>query len=196
MIIESPEQWESLSREPVEIVSKSTGLRIAVPCMSTLLVRVDLVVANTYNPNAVSPDKMALLRTSIIDNGWCFPIVTIWDSELRQFVIVDGFHRNLIGSKEWLDVDYIPIVVLKHTIAQRMAATIQFNKARGVHQVDLDADVVRALIQQGLSDEEVAEKLGMELDSVHRYKQLTGIADLFKNVQYSTAWEMVEDNAD
>jgi len=164
--------------------------------MSTMLVRTELVVANTYNPNAVSPDKMELLRTSIIDNGWCFPIVTIWDSELRQFVIVDGFHRNLIGSKDWLDVDYIPIVVLTHTMAQRMAATIQFNKARGVHQVDLDADVVRALIQQGMSDEEVASKLGMELDSVHRYKQLTGIADLFKNVQYSTAWEMEEDDAD
>jgi ParB-like chromosome segregation protein Spo0J len=164
--------------------------------MSTLMVHRNLVVANTYNPNSVSPDKMDLLRTSIIDNGWCFPIVTIWDSELRQFVIVDGFHRNLIGSKEWLDVDYIPIVVLSHSMSQRMAATIQFNKARGVHQVDLDADVVRALIQQGMSDEEVASKLGMELDSVHRYKQLTGIAELFKGVQYSTAWEMVDDDAD
>jgi ParB-like chromosome segregation protein Spo0J len=196
LVIDSAEQFEAINRAPVTINSRSTGGKILVPCMSTMLVRTELVVANTYNPNAVSPDKMELLRTSIIDNGWCFPIVTIWDSELRQFVIVDGFHRNLIGSKDWLDVDYIPIVVLTHTMAQRMAATIQFNKARGVHQVDLDADVVRALIQQGMSDEEVASKLGMELDSVHRYKQLTGIADLFKNVQYSTAWEMEEDDAD
>jgi ParB-like chromosome segregation protein Spo0J len=87
---------------------------------------------------------------------------------------------------------YLPIVVLPHSMAQRMAATVQFNKARGIHHVDLDADLVRALIEQGLADEDVAEKLGMELDAVHRYKQLTGIAELFKGVQYSTAWEMTD----
>jgi hypothetical protein len=76
-----------------------------------------------------------------------------------------------------------------------MTATMQFNRARGIHQIDLDADIVRALIQQGMTDAEVAVQLGMDEDTVHRYKQLTGIAELFANVQYSTAWEMQE-NAD
>lgn len=191
-LIDSIDQYLRMDKREFSIFSKRLKTKIRVPCMETMLVRKELVVANTYNPNSVSADKMALLRTSIIDNGWCFPVVTIFDRERGLFVIVDGFHRDLIGSKEWLDVDYIPIVVLDHSMAQRMAATIQFNKARGVHQVDLDADVVRALLQQGMTDEEVAEKLGMELDSVHRYKQMTGIAELFKNVQYSMAWEMVE----
>jgi DNA invertase Pin-like site-specific DNA recombinase len=73
-----------------------------------------------------------------------------------------------------------------------MTATVQFNKARGVHQVDLDAEVIRALIEQGMGEEEIAAKLGIDEDTVHRYKQLTGIAELFKNTTYSTAWEMVE----
>jgi len=73
-----------------------------------------------------------------------------------------------------------------------MAATWQFNKARGVHQVDLDADLIRALLQQGLGEDEVAEKLGIDLDTVLRYKQVTGIAELFKGAQYSMAWEMTE----
>jgi hypothetical protein len=71
-----------------------------------------------------------------------------------------------------------------------MTATVQFNKARGIHQVDLDADLVRALIEQGMSEDDVSEQLGMDMDTVHRYKQVTGIASLFAKAQYSMAWEM------
>lgn len=152
------------------------------------------VVANNWNPNAVSDDKMQLLRESIVQNGFCFPIVTIHEPDSDLYVIIDGFHRRIMCEPEWLDLPNVPVVVLDHTIAQRMTATIQFNKARGVHQVDLDAEVVRALIGQGISEEDIATKLGMELDSVHRYKQLTGVAELFKNAEYSLAWEMVDDD--
>jgi len=82
--------------------------------------------------------------------------------------------------------------MLNHTMSKRIIATHQFNKARGVHNVSLDADVIRKLIQQGLSDEEIANNMGMDVDTVYRYKQLTGISDLFKNVDYSISWEMKE----
>jgi hypothetical protein len=166
---------------------------ILFPCLNTILVPRENVIANTYNPNHVSPDKMNLLKQSILDNGFCFPIATIWDKDIEKHVIIDGFHRRLICEPEWLDIPVCPIVVLPHDIAQRMIATIQFNKARGVHQVDLDAEVIRKLLEQGLSEEEVSEKLGIEIEAVHRYKQLTGIASLFAKAQYSTAWEMVSD---
>jgi ParB-like chromosome segregation protein Spo0J len=158
-----------------------------------VLVARALIFANVYNPNSVSPDKMELLRQSILDNGFCFPIVTIWDEELERFVIIDGFHRDLMGDEEWLDLDYIPLVILRHNITQRMTATVQFNKARGVHQVDLDAEVIRALIEQGMGEEEIAVHLGLDLETIHRYKQLTGIAELFKHSEYSISWEMAEE---
>src|SRR5690606_2979924 len=101
-----------------------------------------------------------------------------------------------ICEPEWLDLPEVPIVVLEHTMAERLTATMQFNRARGVHQVDLDAEVVRALLEQGLSEEEIATKLGMDADTVHRYKQLTGVAELFKNAEYSLAWEMADDDGD
>ncbi len=182
--------------EPVYITSRSTGQRVAVPCCNTLLVATKLVVANGYNPNAVSSDKMRLLQESIVDNGFCFPVVAIWDDDLAQFVIIDGFHRTVIGGPDWLDFDYVPLVFLSHGITARMAATVQFNKARGVHQVDLDAEIVRALAEQGVGDEEIAAKLGMEVESVHRYKQITGVAALFANTPYSTAWEIEEKEDD
>lgn len=173
-------------------VECADGSKVLAPCMNTLLVARSLVVANTYNPNSVSGDKMNLLKTSIVSNGWCFPDVVIWDDESEQFVIVDGFHRSVIAGDDWLGMKHIPVVVLKHDITQRMAATVQFNKARGVHQIDLDADVIRALIEQGLTDEEVSERLGIDLETVHRYKQLTGVAELFGRTPYSTAWEMTD----
>lgn len=168
-------------------------MNIAFPCLHTRLVDRDKLQANNYNPNHVSKDKMELLKQSIIDNGFCFPIVTIWDGDLDKFVIVDGFHRYTICCPEWLDVRQVPIVVLNHDISQRMAATIQFNKARGVHQVDLDADVVKSLIEQGMTDADISQHLGLDLDTVQRYKQLTGLIDLFKNVNYTPSWEVSDD---
>ena len=187
-MIETIDQYLALRNQLRRV--ESAG--IVIPCANTLLVRRELVRANTYNPNHVPEGKMELLRQSICDNGFCFPIVAIYDPDLRCFVVVDGFHRYLISGPGWLDMPYVPVVVLDHDTSRRMAATWQFNKARGVHQVDLDADLIRALIEQGVSEEEIGERLGIDLDTVHRYKQLTGIAELFRHTDYSLSWEMAE----
>lgn len=73
---------------------------------------------------------------------------------------------------------------------------MQFNRARGVHQVELMGDLVQALVEQGASDVEIAEHLGMEEEEVYRLKQVTGIAALFKNQTYSRSWEMQEVSED
>jgi ParB-like chromosome segregation protein Spo0J len=164
---------------------------VALPCMDVKVVDIDKVQTNTYNPNHVSDDKMKLLEESILSNGFCFPVVTIYDPDIEKYVIIDGFHRYLI-FRDWLEAKQLPIVVLEHDISQRMAATVQFNRARGVHQVELMGDLVQALVEQGVPDEEIAEKLGMEFEEVYRLKQITGIAELFKNQIYSKAWEMME----
>ena len=71
-----------------------------------------------------------------------------------------------------------------------MTATVQFNKARGVHAVDKDADIVKALLEQGKKEEEIANSLGLDLDTVLRYKQMTGILALFEGVNYSHSWDI------
>lgn len=167
-------------------------MKIKFPCLETKMVDRDMVRANTWNPNSVPKDKMELLKQSIIDNGWTFPIVTIYDPDDEKYVVVDGFHRWTIAQKEWLDLKEVPIVVLDLDISQRMASTIQFNKARGFHAVDKDADIVRALIEQGWNEEEISKHLGIDMETVLRYKQLTGIVELFKNVEYSKSWEVGE----
>ena len=159
--------------------------------MNVRLVPIQQVQANNYNPNTVSRHNMVLLQESILANGFCFPIVTIYDPDLERYIIIDGFHRYSI-LKDYLGCEQIPVVVLEHNITQRMEATVQFNRARGVHQVELMGDLVAALAKQGVADDEIAVKLGMELEEVLRLKQVTGIAELFKNQQYSSSWEMAE----
>lgn len=170
---------------------KSKKGLIDLPCLNVKLVPAEKVKANNYNPNNVPKNNMELLQQSIIDNGFCFPIVVIYDDVIDEYVIIDGFHRYTI-LKHWLEVEQIPVVVLEHDISKRMAATVQFNRARGVHQVELMGNLVKSLAEQGMSDEDIAKHLGMEYEEVYRLKQITGIAELFKNQAYSKSWEMME----
>lgn len=167
--------------------------KIKLPVMEPIIVPIDRVQANNYNPNNVAKNNMLLLEQSILDNGFCFAVVTIYDEDIDKYIIIDGFHRYSI-FKDYLQADELPIIVLEHDTKQRMASTVQFNRARGVHQVDLMGDLVQSLINQGASDEEIAKHLGMEMEEVFRLKQITGIAEIFKKQTYSKSWEMVEVN--
>ena len=173
------------------MIIKTKKGNVKLPCLDVKVVDIDLVQANNYNPNAVADNNMKLLEESITANGFCFPVVTIYDPDLEKYVIIDGFHRYLI-FRDWLDAKQLPIVVLDHDISQRMAATVQFNRARGVHQVELMSDLVRALLEQGVDDIDISKSLGMELEEVFRLKQITGIAELFKNQIYSRSWVMMD----
>ncbi len=177
--------------EGITLTIKTKKGDIELPCMEPVIVPVDKVMANNYNPNNVSDNNMQLLLQSIIDNGFCFPVVTIYDDTIDRYIVIDGFHRYSI-FKDYLEADVIPVVILNHTLAQRMAATVQFNRARGVHQVELMGDLVQALVEQGLEDDEIAKHLGMDIEEVYRLKQITGIAELFKNQVYSKSWHMEE----
>ena len=154
---------------------------IALPVMTPIIVPISKVEPNKYNPNKVAVNNMELLERSI------------YDKTRDKYTIVDGFHRYEI-FKKYFKAKEIPIIVLEHDIEKRMAATVQFNRARGVHQVELMGELVRELYEKGLEDEKIALSLGMEEEEVFRLKQITGIAEIFKNKAYSKSWEMQEVN--
>ncbi|MDR2626271.1 MAG: ParB/RepB/Spo0J family partition protein [Zoogloeaceae bacterium] len=161
-------------------------------------VRAETVAGNDYNPNTVAPPEMRLLERSIRADGYTQPIVTFPDSgeDGRAHTVIDGFHRTRVG-KECREVrerlhGYLPITAVKTDridIKDRMAATIRHNRARGVHGVLPMTDIVASLIRAGWSDTEVAKELGMDADEVLRFKQVSGLPELFKNHSYSRAWE-------
>ena len=55
------------------------------------------VEGNEYNPNSVAPPEMALLITSIEEDGYTMPIVG--NPEEDTIRIVDGFHRRQSEKK-------------------------------------------------------------------------------------------------
>lgn len=156
-------------------------------CQESILVPSDKVFANDYNPNKVAKPEMKLLQKSIEDNGFCFPIVTIYDEEQDKYIIIDGFHRYTVLT-EYLKQNVIPVVVLKHGMKKRMAATIQFNRARGTHQILDMSTIVSDLFIKGWSDEQICEHLGMELDEVIRLKQVCGLKEAFQDFEFSNSW--------
>lgn len=154
----------------------------------------EAVVANDYNPNTVAPPEMELLRLSIVADGYTQPIVT--NAEAGACMVVDGFHRNRVG-RECEDVKarvhgYLPIVQIRGTRtdeADRMASTIRHNRARGKHRVEGMSEIVLALKRRNWSDAKIGKELGMDPDEVLRLAQITGLAEAFKDREFSLAWE-------
>ena len=161
--------------------------KLEFPCMQPKLVSIDKVVANNYNPNKVAKPEMELLYKSILEDGLTMPVVTFYDEKIDKYVIVDGFHRYTI-VKDYFKSDVVVISVIDKDIKQRMASTVRHNRARGVHKVDLQADMVVDLLKKGWNDNDISKELGMTLEEVLRLKQQTGIAELFKDRTHSKSW--------
>lgn len=145
--------------------------------------------ANDYNPNKVAPPEMELLELSILSDGYTQPIV-VWQTE-NGYEVVDGFHRFLVGKK--LGFSHLPAVVIndeRTDRGDRIAATIRHNRARGKHQVGAMSEIVLELSRRNWSDKKIAKELGMEADEVLRLKQISGLAELFSDEEFSEAWEV------
>ena len=155
----------------------------------------ELVIANDYNPNSVAPPEMELLHISIQEDGYTQPIV-VWQHD-GIYEVVDGFHRNRVG-KEYADIKervhgYLPCVVInneREDKGDRIASTIRHNRARGKHSVDGMSAIVIDLKRRNWSDAKIAKELGMDADEVLRLTQITGLAEMFADKEFSRAWEV------
>lgn len=148
----------------------------------------ELVVANDYNPNKVAPPEMKLLERSIDADGFTQPIVT-WKVD-GKYEVIDGFHRHKVGKK--MGLTHLPVVVVNETSidrGDRIASTIRHNRARGKHQIENMSEIVVELSRRNWSNKKIAKELGMDPDEILRLKQITGLADLYKNEKYSNSWE-------
>ena len=103
--------------------------KIAFPCLFAQLVPAEKVKYNDYNPNSVAPPEMRLLKHSILEDGYTQPIVTIYDEENDEYVVVDGAHRYKNAMK--FKLAYVPVSVIDKDIKDRMASTIRHNRAPG-----------------------------------------------------------------
>lgn len=92
----------------------------------------------------------------------------------------------------------MPVVVInndREDKGDRIASTIRHNRARGKHRVEAMSDIVIELKRRNWSDSKIAKELGMDADEVLRLTQITGLAEMFADKDFSQAWEvdMTED---
>ena len=126
------------------------------------------------------------------EDGYTMPIVCYKLTDEDKYIIVDGFHRYRI-MLEYPDIykregGRLPVSVIDKPIDYRMASTIRHNRARGSHDVDLMSNIVKELHELGRSDAWISKHLGMDRDEILRLKQITGLAALFRDVDFGEAW--------
>ena len=169
------------------------------PVYKVLAIPVEKIRANAWNPNSVAPPEMKLLEISIWEDGYTMPVVCYKVPDEDAYEIVDGFHRYTIlkTSKRIHEREkgMLPVTLIEKDISDRMASTIRHNRARGNHSIDAMSDIVAQLVESGATDTWIQKHIGMGKDELLRHKQLTGLASLFKDREFSEAWDTWTDKA-
>jgi len=159
------------------------------PVYDVKRIHIDKIRANSYNPNSVAPPEMKLLETSIWEDGYTMPVVCYYLKEEDVYEIVDGYHRytTLKTSKRIFEREegFLPVSVIDKEQGDRMASTIRHNRARGNHSIELMSNIVAELVESGMSDAWILKHIGMDKDELLRLKQVTGLAALFLNKEFS-----------
>lgn len=167
-----------------------TSLTDLQPVSNVRWIHRDLLDRNLYNPNAIAPPELELLKLSILEDGWTTPIVTLPEREGR-FVIVDGFHRWVVSSEPaiyQMTGGLVPTVQVALDPTHRQMSTIRHNRARGTHGVLPMADIVRNMIMDGVSEKELMTRLGMDREEVARLNNRAGMPDQIKTDGFNQAW--------
>lgn len=142
------------------------------PLASLQWIERDRLRANDYNPNKVSEDNLQLLMQSIETNGWTLPIVVRPD-----FTIIDGFHRWTVAGREPLKTQLggkVPVVIVEHDDASDdIYGTITHNRARGTHLLEPMKAIVKRLLDDGKTVDEIGKQLGMKPEEVFRLSDFT-----------------------
>jgi ParB-like chromosome segregation protein Spo0J len=159
------------------------------PAYGVRAVPIEKIQVNSYNPNVVAPPEMALLELSIWEDGYTIPCVCYYLPEKDKYELVDGFHRYLVmktsGRVYEREKGLLPVSVIDKNLSNRMASTIRHNRARGTHSIALMTNIVAELKKSGMSDEWIMRNIGMDRDELLRFKQISGLAALFADKEFS-----------
>ena len=165
------------------------------PVYNVRAVPIEKIHANSYNPNSVAPPEMELLYKSIKEDGYTMPIVCYYIADNDTYEIVDGFHRytTMLRHRDIYEREggMMPVVVIEKDISNRMGSTIRHNRARGSHSIELMSNIVSELTKSGMSDAWILKNIGMDADELLRLKQLSGLAELFKNKPYTETEDII-----
>ena len=141
--------------------------KLTAPLSTLHWIERDKLKPNDWNPNKVSQEHLKLLTQSILTHGWTLPIVIRPD-----YTIIDGFHRWTVAGEEPLRTmldGKVPAVIVAHAdAAEDIYGTVTHNRARGAHLLEPMKAIVKRLLAQGKTVEEIGKQLGMKSEEVFR----------------------------
>jgi len=168
-------------------------MKIEWRCKDVIIVKMNQIIVNDYNPNRMPKTEMDLLCKCIKHYGFLFPNITfkvpdkLTIDNLPYYQIIDGYHRyEALKRLESEDIAIIDLFLPYHDAVQ---LTVLMNRIKGLHQVELMSDLIIKLEDLGLTDLEICRNLGMEAEEYMRLKQQLGIAYTFKDCKYGNTWE-------
>ena len=142
-------------------------VKLTAPLSTLEWVDRTLLKPNDYNPNKVNRENLKLLVQSIVTNGWTLPIVVRPD-----YTIIDGFHRWTVSGEEPLlsKLDgKVPVVKVYHEDqSEDIYGTVTHNRARGTHLLEPMKAIVKRLMDEGKTVQEIGKQLGMKPEEVFR----------------------------
>ena len=153
-----------------------------------------------YNQNWKAPKDRKIFIVVSTENSQIVGETEYYDSDNDKYIVVDGFHRflTLNGSQRIKEREggMLPVVVLNKDMSDRMASTIRHNRARGSHNIELMSTIVSELVDMGKGDRWICQHIGMSPDELLRMKQITGVAGLFANKDFSDSWDVDSEHVD
>ena len=95
-----------------------------------------------------------------------------------DYTIIDGFHRWTVAGREPLLTRLggkVPVVIVDHhgDGSADVYGTITHNRARGTHLLEPMKAIVKRLIDEGKSIQEIGKQLGMKPEEVFRLSDFT-----------------------
>ena len=146
--------------------------RLKMPLSTLQWVPRSRLKPNNYNPNSVSKENLKLIVQSILTNGWTLPIVVRPD-----FTIIDGFHRWTVAGEEPLLSELggmVPVVIVEHKDrSEDIYGTVTHNRARGTHLLEPMKKIVKELLDNGKTVEEIGKQLGMKPEEIFRWSDFS-----------------------
>lgn len=145
---------------------------LLAPIKTLQIVDRELLKPNDYNPNKVAEQNLKLLTQSILTNGWTLPIVVRPD-----YTIIDGFHRWTVSGREPLKSKLggkVPVVIVDHQDeSKNIYGTVTHNRARGTHLLEPMKAIVKRLLDNGKTVQEISKELGMREEEIFRLSDFT-----------------------
>ena len=146
----------------------------------------DDLIPNEWNPNRQTDHDFELLLSSMESDGFTQPVIALLGLDANgQHVIVDGEHRWRAGVT--LGMTEIPTVLVNMTPEQAKVATIRHNRARGSHDIELEAAILKDLEQLGQLDWAQNELLMDDTEVAKMLQDIQAPEALAAN-EFSAAW--------